>query len=727
MLNEFVILEQGLTAAGFSITSRHPDVQSPGKSAALHVRLGAKGTPTEIGFLAAERIAKLWTLRNGKHNSFPYMQFKQPFLSVPQTREWHAERSESWRRLSLGDRRRELRHLAADFPVVGMHWDGWPGPSLKTSLASRIDIFSKSDDQTREVTALIQRFIRAVEEPESFIRNLAHSVIDGLEDADDELLNIVITALVGTYSDPDKKAFGAPIYFDVARNEFPKEITHSAWAGLISEVLTTNGITREGYCDLTGRMGRLHVGNFPQPSLPVLGQVYLFAKNGDIPAAHRYGRADDEAIKVDTLLAQRIAGALDAITAIELKGKTWRSIPGERAKDSDLFLAFVDQAMEAALADMMAGTEDAGYEPEVVDDSAALDRASFQKRAERVIEAIKGKTEADFRKTPVTFCILRKVDSGNAKVILYRTSTVGEIYDAATGWRRAQDNLPDWLTLPVPTKQKTINNRQGLAVAPLQLPRMTRTLFFRGASEQSKKEPIGITSQDAFSLFLGDSNASRIARATLALVLRRQAVLLIAVAQARCKDSSKPKFDAMLKLDKKASHSALGSAAVVGLLLAMLGRRREVYMSEAAFKLGQLLAVVDVVHVGYCVDVRGGGVPPTLLGNSVLAVAQSNPIRALGLISRRWKPYAAWARNPNTWSKGNALKQINKNGGIAILNAISQARRANEVVQSLHGLLPSTTDDTFRAELLLGYMAGLPAKAKDIVDSEDIKGEEDNG
>jgi hypothetical protein len=56
------------------------------------------------------------------------------------------------------------------------------------------------------------------------------------------------------------------------------------------------------------------------------------------------------------------------------------------------------------------------------------------------------KVGADFRKTPVTFCILRKVDKGNAKTILYRTSTVGELYDAAVDWAQAQNNLPGFIS-----------------------------------------------------------------------------------------------------------------------------------------------------------------------------------------------------------------------------------------------------------------------------------------
>jgi len=150
-------------------------------------------------------------------------------------------------------------------------------------------------------------------------------------------------------------------------------------------------------------------------------------------------------------------------------------------------------------------------------------------------------------------------------------------------------------------------------------------------------------------------------------------------------------------------------------------------MNEAAFKLGQLLAVADVVHVGYCMDVRGGHVPPTLLGNSVLAVAQADPTRALALLCRRWKPYAAWAKKPAAWDNGEALKKTNVSGGIAVQKAVSHARRADELALSLHDLLPSIADDMFRAELLLGYLTGLPAKGKGETRPDGATGGTDNG
>lgn len=137
-------------------------------------------------------------------------------------------------------------------------------------------------------------------------------------------------------------------------------------------------------------------------------------------------------------------------------------------------------------------------------------------------------------------------------------------------------------------------------------------------------------------------------------------------------------------------------------------------MNEAAFRLGQLLSIADVVHAGYCADMRQGQVPPTLLGNAVLTMAQTNPAKGLAMLARRWKPYASWAKRTSTEEAAklrSSEKPKERDRGWKISHAIWQHRRAAEISSALHDKLPQTVDDVFRAELLLGYVAGLPPKA----------------
>lgn len=142
-------------------------------------------------------------------------------------------------------------------------------------------------------------------------------------------------------------------------------------------------------------------------------------------------------------------------------------------------------------------------------------------------------------------------------------------------------------------------------------------------------------------------------------------------------------------------------------------------MNETAFKLGQLLAAADVVHAGYCADVRGGDVPPSLLGNQVFAMAQSAPSKALATLCRRWKPYDGWAkkaaRDYNEVSAliANSAKDEHQRGW-DIRKALRYAREMGPLAAELAPSLETCrVDDIFLAELLLGYLAGLPKAQRD--------------
>ena len=280
-------------------------------------------------------------------------------------------------------------------------------------------------------------------------------------------------------------------------------------------------------------------------------------------------------------------------------------------------------------------------------DQSALQRASYRRRTERVIEAIKGKVGEDFRRTPVDVCVLRKVDPGNCKVIFHRATSVGELWDAATAWAVAEGNFPDWLRMPVPGARGRESHLEepSASCAAATTRRDPSSVHPRWDREGRSHRPYR---SGCFSLFLNDGDAPRRARLALRLVMDRHGPLLSGSAQALRKGFERAKeFDRV---------TALKSVTLLGVLLGNIGRRKEAYMDETGFRLGQLLAIADVIHVGYCADRRNGDLPPVLLGNSVLAMARSSPIRALAVLLQRWKPYGAWAKLPATWDRGRSLR-----------------------------------------------------------------------
>jgi hypothetical protein len=680
LLNELLAIEQGLTASGMPVSGRHRDLMTPAKIAAVQCRLSPDGALDEIGLLAPETVAKLWMWGDGNHNRFPFIHLNKPLLNMPPDKYGQ-------KKLPAPERRKRLRELAQDFCCDENWLKSWPKPALIASLRQRQpSLAALNGSEAAAVPAVVERFLTASRDRQAFLLKLKDLLFSEAENGDPEWLDPAYRLLTS----------GGALYVDVLRGEFARDVAYPGHVGAISGAFARADCeVPYGPCALLGETVPLQAGSFPKPNLRLLGETYIFSKNHDIPATGRYGRYAADAFPVGSELIERLAEALRELTAEHRRGLTWRRIPSERPKQNDLLLAFVRAAPDAPVTEIIADDED----------QSALQRASYLRRAERVIDAIKGKVGEDFRRTPVDVCVFRKVDPGNSKVVYHRATSVGQLWDAA--WAAAENNVPDWLRMPVPgARGGKATWRSPPHVAPLQLPGVMRLQYIRGGKE--KQEVTGLSARDAFSLFLNDSDASRRARLGLRLVMERHGPLLAEGAQALRKG-----FDRARAFDRAA---ALQSLTLLGVLLSKIGRGKETYMDETAFKLGQLLAIADTVHVGYCADRRGGDVPPALLGNSVLTMAQSSPSRALAALCRRWKPYGAWAKLPTTRELGRSLrsskdpKEVTR--GWDITRGASSASRAADLTRELHGHLPTATNDAFRAELLLGYVAGLARREK---------------
>ncbi|HLO75155.1 MAG TPA: hypothetical protein VK196_01705 [Magnetospirillum sp.] len=690
-------MARGLEAAGFAIVPRHPDVQTPGKRDSVRVRLDADGNVVNVDVMSAEVVSASWTFANGNHNRFPFVQLKGPVF-VPEGYE------DRWKKMTTAQRDGVLRRVVERWKSIvpadrfttlwealehGFLADDWPGSGLLGSLKERRKrLVGLDNGPSGSILRLIDRALTAFATPERLFRGLAAKLLTEATEDPDRWLDVAGQMLL---------TGGGALYFDASRDDFDCDASDPRHIPAISRALSSIG-GREGRCALTGETTSLLDGNFPKPTLPVVGGVYIFSKNGDIPAAGRYGRSDTASLSVGQDVVQRLGGALDLLAGSNWRGRTWTPVPSERPGENDLLIAFARSAPDAPCADLLAGDEDGEESP----DSGEV----FLLKAKRVIEAIDARRDGD---RSVEVCLLRRVDPGNHKAVFHRNVTADALCDAAARWQRAQDNLPPWLALPVPSKARRTAMGRPPFLGPLRVPAASRIAYAEGGRRRA--EVGGMTAAEAFTLFLDEGGSNRVARKGLHLLLRRQSGLLAGSIHALRRDAPASKLKHALDFDRSA---ALRAGALAGLLLSKIGRDKEDYMSEAAFKLGQLLAVADIVHVGYCADVRKGEVPPTLLGNSVLTMAQSSPRKALALLARRWSPYWAWAKRVD-------MEKARREQNWAILRGAAHAARAAELSRDLHGQVPERTDDAFRAELLLGYVAGLPKRADDNQDDE--KGE----
>jgi hypothetical protein len=715
MLNELLIVERGARQAGIEMPLRHPDIKDAARKPTLLVFLDSHGHVARIELIASSRLKErpLWKLVDGQKNSFPFVQTK-PFWDNKAIQDWKRRLS---KKPSDLEKRQLFTELASASNVRSVDLGEWASAGMLEALRKRrktLILLEKSDIAVLPIT--IDRFLVACDktsggDPSKLILEIAHRLVEELQvSASADLLEAAIALCVETGNKSGALYFAAEgnSQFDLTDDRLLEQLCQHL------RKIDLDHAQRRGFCSITGKENVVLVSDhFSQPNLPVIQQSFLFARNEAIPSASRYGKKSSDSISVEYMTDIRLRAAIEALCSASRRGITWRAIPGEAPKQSDLLLAFVDEALDAPAIDILSGNakeDDFSEEiPNSVADSASS-VAAFEKRTERLIEVVQAKVKADLRSTPVRLMVIRKVDPANRKVVYASAPTVADLYNAAITWVGGERNVPPWLTLPILQKGEQKPRPMGPPhVAPLELIAFSKKVYIRGGTES--QEVVGWTAAETLRCFLdpsgkGDLSARHRVKRFLWLVLRRRATFVTGTAHALRRG-----FDFAKNYDR---HETLRTITILGVLLHKLDRNKEVYMNETAFKLGQLLAAADVVHAGYCADVRGGAVPPSLLGNQFFAMAQTAPIKALAMFCRRWKPYDGWAkkasRDPNRAEALIASKQkSDQQRGWDIKKALRHTREmgplATELAPALEGCC---LNDTFLAELLLGYIAGLP-------------------
>lgn len=721
MLNELLIIERGARQAGIEMAQRDPDVKDVGKKPTLRVRLDMNGRVVDVD--PAPANLRLWTFGKGNKQRFPFLQPNAPLMYLNDI---------DTLRLLKGEKRRNrvidlCQHASfnesdlIDWPGVRDKKGNWsqnPNDYLSSLRKRHKQILGLENTDGESVLAVVDRFLTACNAPNggvNLLRQIAIKLVAALKHtAVDDWLRV---------GEPLLFFGGGALFFDVPSHEFSRLASDPRQIMAVSQALkkadkSADGKSdgNRGKCSLTGKEEQLVEETFPELVVPVIGKTILFSRFSAIPSNARYGRFGAKSYAVGQTVAEDLASVLRALTSPERKFLTWQSIPGEAPKQSDLFLAFVDEALDAPAASLLAGNEEdlSDEEPNSVADSASS-VAAFEKRTERLIEAVQAKVKVDLRKTPVRLMIISKVDPANRKVAFASAPTVAEVYKAATTWVAGERNVPTWLTLPI--LQKGEQKPRPMVpphVAPLGLIAFSKKVYIRAGKES--QEVVGLTAAETLKCFLdpsgnGDLSARHRAKRILRMTLRRRASLVSGSAHAL-----RLGFDFAKDYDR---HETLRTITIFGVLLHKLDRDKEVYMNETAFKLGQLLAAADVVHAGYCADVRGGAVPPSLLGNQIFAMAQAAPNKALAVFCRRWKPYDGWAkkasRDSNRAEELLASKQkSDQQRGWDIKKALRQSRQMGALAAELAPALEGCrVNDIFLAELLLGYIAGFPKVQKE--------------
>jgi hypothetical protein len=695
MLSEGYDLFRNLTETGFHIPKTHRDVQKPGKHPGYRVRLAGDGFPQIVEEVDRESMGSLWYHMEGKMNAFPVVKIQDALLSVP-TDDALRKKLDSLKRTDQTQRLKLLREAIDTRDLQFSKHDEQAWERLRIKARGWLDIFSDTDENYVALPLMLRRFVEPAASPAELLRRVCQLIVQRLEQGPLQDGALAEKLLVGV---PDKKRpekpakAEVPLVLDIVEPDYPVSITDSKMRSyVICRLRAGEKTDPNGICALQRIPRPLLKRRFPSPNLGSLGPTKLFSKNKDTPCEFRYlKRMEDwedasKSFPIDQRLSEDIAAGLSTLTVSKRKGKTWRMVAngkwegtGRNKKEKkDLLLVYCEG--QPVISDEAADTFgcDEGEK-----------RDQFENDARALCRALEGIIK--YRpQSRLDLLLIGRADKGKKQVLMHMTLTPQELFDAAERWQQGvRENLPT-VTLPLPPEergQKAIEG-QPLPPYPDRVVRLLSSEWVRGGTDELKLE--GPALRQVLDMMLRSPGKWReAAQNILDLTVRRIGPLLVGV-NAAFHSGGKVQIE---KFKPPAREAALRAAALLGILLDALARKKEVYMNDTAFQLGRLLALADTLPREYCVHVRKGSIPPQLIGNALMPAAADNPEDAIDRLRERINIYQAWAM---------------KSSGDEYRLAKWAVGQMGDICHAIKRPLPTKTDQAFRAELFLGYMARTP-------------------
>lgn len=425
----------------------------------------------------------------------------------------------------------------------------------------------------------------------------------------------------------------------------------------------------------------LPLGNFedkpmPEVNMPGLAGVKLRSMFNQVRCQKRYGCFDGASFPVSMKNRNNAKAALEYLSSTANKGVTWKIFG-----DKEIAFAYPSRLDQRAspldwLAPVVPGAED------------TENRERFELRAQdfiRSFNALPPKHKPD----AIRIFSLRKMDKARTKVIFTRSILPSKYIDCAEKWQKGCMNIPELKDMepitPFPVQVATLCNdvwKQNGELATTANSRLGRIQYYQGIE-----------------LLLDTESAQDIVYFLNMLLQNCQGIFHF-VGNTRHRNEKINVF-----VDRKLSMLV----PLLGLLLYKGGHSKEIYMQSAGYLVGQLLKLSDELHAMYCRVVRGGSIPPQLVGNAVFVTASETPIKALALLGQRLQPYLAWAEQ---YSRQNA--EGNQEAGKERWRAGWYLRLYGDFGGNLAEVLPKNTrfNEFEQAQVFLGYLAAFPKRQK---------------
>jgi len=693
MLNELYSICQGLEAAGESPVIKHNDIQAPGMGTTFRVMLNERGQVTSVKLMTREEKQNCWSLGNGKKNQFPAIKVVYPLLA-----EGHADYlalKEEVSNPSEAEYRELIERVSQQYSVDLSHISIWP--SYRKQVLARKDLLAGIGD-CEAVYQLFDRYSQT-ETGIEILEQVANLLIGSALQQGVDILSLkhICILLFGDDVTPKgqiKDGKRITLMLDC----FPQadiDIYASSRvrvAGLSQALFTAeskiNKKTRNAECALTGDIGQVVYDIFPNEKLNVVGNTALFAKNATTsgPTVKRYDTSGGAAFSVSDKLSQKLAASISFINSEKFKDKTWSKLPSTLGTSPSLLLAYCKENWELPLTPLITG------ETEVDDFDDYLDAT------ESVLASFRGNDLS--LDAVVDFTEIIVLDTANRKINFSTTAKIRELIYAAEQWKKACQNSPNFKLYALVHK----NEKQMCPpwpISPQQVMYLSRQKYIQDGSKPTSLP--GISFSDVMKLFLGKNNQV-LAKRCLQRIAEQYQPLLNYCALSRLQRVLQTK--AHVKIDPKNNAQALSAVTLMSVLLFKIGRTKEIYMKDFSFQLGQLCSAMDELHIGYCKSERKGDIPNTLIGNQVYGMALQNPIKAMDFMASRRRPYDSWVKR----MMAKNIRPEDKAITAAIFAQIWMSKQATSINEFLAS--PIAKSDTYKSELMLGYLAGRPFEKK---------------
>jgi len=748
MLNEVWQMARALEKAEIPVEAQHPLIKPLAYSAKflLRIRLDRNGHVAAVEDVTDEERSGMRRIVQTSDGSFPILKVNQPILDIDsESTLWHdlraSSRSDKHRLDLLQTCGSCLRRSRSE---AGWHWDditcsiggkqclrrswseaGWHwNDSLEKAdvLAHALDC----DPIGQGIAVVSQRFRNALQEdPYVFLCEIGRAALDGLRQGSLSHLAPIQELIVGKgkVSGKDKKvSVLLALDLDRAEAEALRTSGQTVWHR-VAEVLPTN-LSGKGkhkhQAELSafGGNGELLKEPFPQVKLPVLRAFFpLLSMASDADKAKcnkRYGLTEYTICPVNIRQARLMQDALTWIVADKREGYTWRGVAsgkfekdarsGKKREKPDLLIAFVDEKPQL-------DAKTASYFGAGQDKTAA----KFEVDAKAVCDAL----DAVLREKPKSLLrifLICKASDGQAQIALSESPTAQQAIDAARTWQRAvRDNLPN-VTLFLP-KGKNLPSLKGAGPLPPYPDQVVRLLSYQwvrdGSSPKPYHEVVGPSLGDVLFLMLREGKWLTATNRMLDLLLQRLSPLLIGIFGAKHgygprRDNKVP--EPLDDYPRNSRQIALRAVAVLGILLDALESRKEQYMKDVAFQVGQVLALADTLHKDYCTVVRNEQLPNSLVGTSLMRRALDNPAAAIADLGERLMEYVRWAKTVDVPEGDDESERRCQK---AVYQARKTLRRYQPLSATLGRLdLPSECSDVMKAQLLLGFLAEPPEEGQ---------------